>query len=319
MKATVKLILRKDYKTEEGKQQLSLRYIARAKSTHINIGISISPQNWDDKALQVKLREPFALRYNKVITEMYHRAMNIIMDNFGNPLSPKEFRKQLVVVSTSDNSCFYDFIDSELDIMKEDRSAGTISNYKKLFNTMKKWMPTLEFQDITLDFIQKFHVYEIKEGNLESTIFKNHANFKALINRAIQKDKIEENPYKDFAIRRNFKAQNNDILTEIEIAELHSLYDSGVFKSGMQEVLRTFLFSCYTSLSYADFHDVSYADLEHFNVDGHDCLLLSGVRTKTSVDYKILIVSKRVMELLRAGKDFQKYLIHPQTKTQIES
>ena len=158
MKATVKIILRSDYKTEDGKQQINLRYIARSKSTYIGLGISISPQNWDAKSLQVKLREPFAFHYNKIITEMHQRAVSMIMDNYGNPLCIKEFKKQISSVPNIENESFYDFVDSELEIMKVDRVKGTIDNYYKLLNTMKLWKPTLEFQEITLDFIDRFHV-----------------------------------------------------------------------------------------------------------------------------------------------------------------
>lgn len=81
MKATVKLVLRNDYKTKDGKQQLSLRYIAKRKSTHINIGISINPKNWDEKALQVKLREPFSGKYNKIVPKSNEFALRQLWES----------------------------------------------------------------------------------------------------------------------------------------------------------------------------------------------------------------------------------------------
>lgn len=179
MKASVKLILRNDYKTQDGKQQLSLRYFAKRKCTHINLGISIHPKNWDEKALQIKLQKPFSQKYNIIITEMYQRAVNLLLHNFGDPLGTKEYKQQLVTTnSIVESTSFYEFVDSELEVLKIDRTEGTISNYNKLMNAMKRWKPTLEFDEITLDLIEQFHKHEFDEGNLESTVYKKHANFK---------------------------------------------------------------------------------------------------------------------------------------------
>lgn len=305
MKATVRIVLRSDYTTKEGKQQLCLRYIAVQKSTFIGIGISINPQNWDEKALLVKKKEPFSFHYNKIITEVYQKAMNIILDNFYNPLAPKDFRKLLFDKSANQTS-FYEFVESELEVLKVDRSEGTIANYKKLINTMMLWKPELTFNEINLDFVERFHAYEVEQGNLESTINKKHANFKFLIGRAVLKEKIAKNPYDMFAIKKSIKPQNNDVLTKKEIAKLHDIYDSGKYSKGKQEVLRTFLFSCYTSLSFAEFSIVTYADLKEYTVDGKVCLLLCNERKKNNIPYKIPIVSDRVKQLLGKGESFQK-------------
>lgn len=307
MKATVKLILRNDYKTKDGKQQLSLRYTAKRKSTHINIGISIHPKCWDEKALLVKLREPFSQKYNVIITEMYQRAVNLMLDNFGNPLCTKEYKQQLAnVVSTTESTSFYEFFDTEIEVLKTDRTEGTISNYKKLINTMKLWKPILEFKEITLDFIEQFHKHELDEGNLESTVNKKHANFKFLIGRAVLKEKMEQNPYVKFTIKKKIEAQNNDVLTEAEITKLHDVYTQNIYTAGKQKVLRTFLFSCYTGLSYAEFHVVTFANIKKVMIDKNSYLLLSNKRVKNNETYRIPIVSDKVVKLLGTGKDFQK-------------
>lgn len=305
MRATVKFILRNDYTREDGKQRLSLRYIAHKKSTFIGFGVSINPKDWDAKTLSVKKKEPYALHYNKAIADIHQRAMNIILKNFNSPLSPIEFRNALFD-KTSVQTSFYEFVESELEVLKVDRAKGTIANYNKLINTMKVWKPTLDFKEITLDFIEQFHKHELDEGNLESTVNKKHANFKFLIGRAVLKEKIAKSPYDLFAIKKKITPQNNDVLTEQEIINLHNIYDSDKYDKGKQEVLRTFLFSCYASLSFSEFSIVTYADLKEYIVDGKACLLLCNKRKKNNITYKIPIVSDRVKQLLREGEPFQK-------------
>lgn len=238
---------------------------------------------------------------------MYHRAMNIVLDNFENPLSPEKYRELLAASNNLDEQAsFYEFVESELEILKIDRAEGTISNYNKLINTMKLWKPELTFGEINLDFVERYHAHEVKQGNLESTINKKHANFKFLIGRAVLKEKIAKNPYDMFAIKKSIKPQNNDVLTEEEIARLHDIHDSDKYDKGKQVVLRTFLFSCYTSLSFAEFSIVCYADLKEYIVDGVTCLLLCNERKKNNIPYKIPIVSDRVKQLLGEGEPFQK-------------
>lgn len=142
----------------------------------------------------VRKAEPLCFQYNKLITTIYHKAINLIMDNYNSPLTIPKFKNQLFAKEALTEISFYDFIEQELELLKVDRAEGTIANYNKLINTLKVWKPTLEFEEITLDFIEHFHAYEIGQGNLESTVNKKHANFKFLIGRAVLKEKLAKIP-----------------------------------------------------------------------------------------------------------------------------
>ncbi len=85
------------------------------------------------------------------------------MSSHGKPLTKNEFRNLLFENKESSDINFYEFIEQELKVLKVDRAKGTIDNYKKLLNTVKEWEPSLQFHEITLDFIEKFHAYEIEK------------------------------------------------------------------------------------------------------------------------------------------------------------
>ncbi|KAA6318359.1 Tyrosine recombinase XerC [termite gut metagenome] len=306
MKATIKIELRKDFVTKDGRQMLCLRYTAHRRSTLISLNISIPPKYWNSKTQTISTRDPHCQFYNKVIHEVYHKADSILMDSFFNPLPLPDFLNKLKDKNLG-NTDFYVFIEDEIELLKASRAEGTISNHNKLINTMKKWKPTLAFDEITLEYIQRFHNYELECGNILSTIHKKHANFKFLIGLAVDKEKIAKNPYEKFEIKKSIKAQNNDVLTEEEIKKLQSAYDAGTYKAGKQEVLREFLFSCYTSLSYAEFDTLTYSDLKPIRLsNGQTYHLITNERTKTSMTYKIPIVSPTVMNLLGTGEPVQK-------------
>ncbi len=301
MKATLKILLRNNYQTKEGKRQVCIRYTSYRQSTFIGLNISVHPKHWNDSKKQVKATEPHHIRYNQIIKEQYHKAESIILDNFLKPLPVTEFISKLKDRHYG-NADFYIFIEQELELIKSARSQGTMDNYHNLINKMKEWKPTLTFGEITLEYIQRFHDYEIRAGNLLSTIYKKHANFKFLLGLAQNKEYLEKNPYDKFEIKKITKAQNSDILTEEELKILQTAYDSNKYTEGKKEVLRDFLFSCYTSLSYAEFYNVTYDDLKPVTlkkdkIEATYCLL-TNERQKTGVMYKIPIVSNTVEQLL---------------------
>lgn len=309
MKASLKILLRNNYVTKEGKRQVCLRYTAYRQCTFIGLNISVLPQHWSNKRSAVLSGDERFLFYNELIHKMYNKADNIILDNYLKPLTVTEFICKLKDKHYG-NIDFYVFIEKEIELLKASRASGTISNYYKLINTMKEWKSTLSFEEITLEYIQHFHNHEIESGNQLSTIYKKHANFKFLIGLAVDKEMIVKNPYEKFEIKKSIKAQNNDILTEDELKKLQKAYEEKRYKDGKQEILREFLFSCYTSLSFAEFANVTYGDLKPITLRNGEknelCHLLCNERQKTSVMYKIPIVSSVVINLLGNGETFQK-------------
>lgn len=305
MKATFKIEMRKDYATKDGKRPICLRYTANRRTTLISLNILIKPRHWNKVSCTVRDTEPHSYYYNKAISEFYQKADTIIMENFFKPLSISQFIEKIRDKSFG-NTDFYVFIENEIELLKKVRAPGTIENYNKLINTLKAWKPTLSFDEITLDFIQQFHNHELEVGNLPSTIYKKHANFKFLIGIAVDKEKIAKTPYEKFEIKKNIKAQNNDILTEDELKKLQDAYDKKKYSKGKQEVLREFLFACYTSLAYAEYSIVTFADIKLIKIDtGEYYPLLSNERTKTDITYKIPIVSPKVVALIGEGEPSQ--------------
>ena len=305
MKATFKIEMRKDYATKDGKRPICLRYTANRRTTLISLNIFIKPRHWNKVSCSVRDTESHSYYFNKAISEFYQKADMIVMENFFTPLTVSQFIEKFKD-KHFDNTDFYVFIENEIELLKQSRAPGTIANYYKLINTMKEWKPTLSFNEITLEYIQKFHNHELEVGNLPSTIYKKHANFKFLIGIAVDKEKIAKTPYEKFEIKKNIKAQNNDVLTEDELKKLQDAYDKKKYSKGKQEVLREFLFACYTSLAYAEYSIVTFADIKLIKIDtGEYYPLLSDERTKTDITYKIPIVSPKVVALIGEGESSQ--------------
>jgi integrase len=259
-------------------------------------------------------------RYNRILEEQYHKAQTILWTHYDRPLSTREFIEKFRDCHYG-NTDFYVFIGNELKLQESTRAKQTLSNYYNLINKMKEWKPTLTFNEITLEYIQRFHDHELKTGNILSTIYKKHANFKFLLGLALSKEQIQKNPYDKFPIKKITKAQNNDILTEDELKILQEAYDSNRYTGGKREVLRDFLFSCYTSLSYAEFHHVTFGDLKPVTVKVNDrdetYPLLCNDRQKTAVIFRTIAAKKGIRDSIAErimghaeGNDIQNIYMH---------
>ena len=126
MKATIKIELRKDYATKEGKQMVCLRYTAYRRSTLISMNIAVLPKHWNKVSNTVRASEPRCYYYNKAISEVYQKADTIVMENFFAPLSLSQFLERLKDKHHG-NTDFYVFIENEIEQLKQSRAAGTIS------------------------------------------------------------------------------------------------------------------------------------------------------------------------------------------------
>ncbi|WP_050702823.1 site-specific integrase, partial [Dysgonomonas sp. BGC7] len=306
---------RSNYSTKDGKRQLCLRYTSFRQTTFLGLGFSVHPRNWSVKRELVLSGDKNYQHYNRIIEEKFHKAECILWAHYDRPLSKREFIDKFRDKQHG-NTDFYVFIENELKFLESTRAKQTLSNYKNLINKMREWKPTLPFKELTLEFIQRFHNYEIECGNQQSTIYKKHANFKFLLGLAINKEQLVKNPYEKFPIKKIIKAQNSDILNEEELKILQYTYDNKKYSNGKREVLRDFLFSCYTSLSYVEFHNVTYGDLKPVTVNNRIFLLLCNERQKTNVLYKIPIVSPVVEQLLEretsdTDKDSSKKIFSP--------
>ncbi len=317
MKATLKIMQRLGNEAKDGTCPVCLRYTSYRRVTYIGLNISVSPRHWSDHKKMVLSGDKDHLLYNRIIQEQHARAQLIIRDHFIRPLTVEAFLSKFKDKSYG-NMDFYVFARHELEFLKLSRSGRTIANYCNLVNTMQRWKPSLRFEEITPGYIRSFHEHETGSGNLLNTVYKKHANFKFLLGLAVEKGILDKNPYAKFKIRKITRAQNSDILTEDELKVLQTAYGQNRYTGGKREVLRDFLFSCYTSLPYAEFHTVTFGDLKPvtLKVNGKDETypLLCNERRKTNVAYKIPIVSPVVESLLeKENKDAYRKIFSPLT------
>jgi integrase len=160
------------------------------------------------------------------------------------------------------------------------------------FNSMD-----LEFTDLNLEFIKDFEFYLRTVRNCSNnTTLKYIANFKKIVIRAIDKEVILKDPFKNFKSRKT-KMIKKPLSTQ-ELYELERHY----FTTDRLNVVRdVFVFQCYTGQAYIDAFQLKRTDIKK-GIDGN--LWIMSERQKTGSPTNVPL-------LPQALKIIEKYKEHP--------
>jgi site-specific recombinase XerD len=134
----------------------------------------------------------------------------------------------------------------------------------------------MAFADVDLNFLHAYKDYcsgPLK--NADSTMYKSLELIRRVLNAAIKEDIIEKSPFRNFEIKNI--SGNTENLTIDEVKKLHALYDTIELPKAPQNVLRYFLFGCYTGLRYSDVYNLKFRNL----IDKTGSLWLDFVQQKS--------------------------------------
>lgn len=287
MKAFARIIARPGYSRSNGEIPLYLEVKIEQKRKWYSLSTWLQKNEWDNKAGRVKpanryhqeLNYQFSKSIQKANDIFYHYSMNETL------LSFQDFEDRFFNKIYSGKS-FYEFAEHEIKGMHE-YSQGTIKGYYTLVSKMRQFKPNLGFQEINLNFIKSYDDYMRKElGNNQNTIHRSHRFIRSIINRAIRQDIIKENPYKRFTLK--LVPTHRQFLTISELETLASIQPN--ISGSLKEVLRHFLFSCYTGLRYSDLFSLQYKNINE------GMIKITMHKTKDQVSIPLCDAAKKLID-----------------------
>jgi integrase len=177
-----------------------------------------------------------------------------------------------------------------------DRFSITI-NHLREFIRIKFNRVDIEFADLDLAFIKDFEFYLRTVRNCSNnTTLKYIANFKKIVLRAIDKEIILKDPFK------NFKGRKTKVIKKpLSSQELHELENHYFTTDRLNVVRDVFVFQCYTGLAYIDAYQLKKTEIKK-GVDGK--LWIISARQKTGSETNVPL-------LPQALKIIDRYKDHP--------
>ena len=216
-------------------------------------------------------------------------------------LSIAEFEKLFDYTRINTNS-FFDFIENEISCnLKNKLAPGTLQTYKTQISKLRKFRQSIEFYEIDVTFLAAYEKHMIvKLKNENSTIDKSFRFLRTVYYKAIEQrlTDSENNPFRSYQWLKPKQSDRRErALTINEINRLQAAYDNEVFNKSFQNVLKYFLFGCYTGLRYSDILRLKYKDIQEEAIK---------MKMKKTSDFVSIPISEKAKCFIGSGFNEQK-------------
>lgn len=256
---TIKVV-QKDYTRKDKTKNIFLRLTINRRHKYFRLNVFSNPDHFqsgiisrsdpdhDDKN---NLIEHFRLKAQGIIHTFRITDQIITFDRFSQEFETGQVNKD----------SFYEFVEDQIQLLDGKLTKGTLKNYKDQVNKMKTFRSELSFSEIDLRFIYRYEQYLINNRhNNKNTVVKSLIFIKQIINKAVSQNILTENPIQDYKLKRI--VGDREFLSVDELNTLEELYSKNTLKSNRSNVLRYFLFSCYTGLRYQDIKKLRFKDIK---------------------------------------------------------
>lgn len=300
--ADVKAILYTDYKRQDGKCAVLVVTVVKRKLVKFNTRILASSDEWDEKLQLIRGKTKEVNDNNLIIRNCKARINNILVKYRlkNTELTPELIRKEFL--NPSYDTDFYAFYEAELKNKKEFVEPSTYAQHGSVLSKLKLFRKSCNFSELDKKWVEDYIVfcrsYKNEDSktikNKQSTINKNLKTIKVYINLALQQGKIEKSPFENI---KKIKVRSEiEYLEEAELAKLLEIYRKNLFDKTKQDVLRRYLFSCFTGLRISDSLSLRYDSIVK------TILVIKPQKTKELQKIVKIRLSKPALELLCSGE-----------------
>ncbi len=273
---------------------LEVRVTVDRKPYYINTGIKVRKTEWKADTIVNRpdadsLRTRLNILYKKIEAEI-----NASIDD-GRQIDVADIKRRAwVLVADESSTSFLEWCRDQIEQLTH--AEGTLKHYQTMLSRLQDFDTIRRWQDLTVENIYKWDAYlhritkpqsdaDMKIGKQmanisEASIYNYHKCLKALLNRAVLFDRIQQNPYD--RLKGKFKRGDReriDYLTDEEMNAFESLHPVAGSKMAMARDL--FVFQLYTGLAYSDTQNFDIGDYKI--IDG--VWKNMGERIKTGVAY----------------------------------
>ncbi len=170
------------------------------------------------------------------------------------------------------NTSFFAFYEFELQKRKGLLSFSMFEKYDVTLRKLKRFRTDITFSQLDIDFLNDYSIHCKKLGNCQNTINGNLKNIKFFVRLAYRKNLTNDDIFKEYKISTIRPIRH--FLTERELKLIIAYYRKNIFNTNHREILKTFLFACFTGLRFSDIENLQFDHI--FD----DMLILKPQKTK---------------------------------------
>ena len=198
---TIKLVYdrkKKATKTEPG--TIEVRVTIDRKMYYYSTGVRVLPQEWRNSLV---INRPDSMELNerlRIILRRVQTFLNNCMDNC-TIFDSKALRNEIwpVIAQQNASTDMLDWLTREKDLLN--LAAGTMKHYDTLITRLGEYGKLSSWRDLTVENIYAFdtwlHQLKAQDGSghiSDAAVYNYHKSLKALLNRALNVGKLQNNP-----------------------------------------------------------------------------------------------------------------------------
>ena len=156
------------------------------------------------------------------------------------------------------------FIDYALDYLNkssDELAPLTVRTYYWNLKKIEYFCPGLECKDLTPDFVRDFKHHQESLRNKEATVVKALSVLRVFCNKMKADGIIDCDPFENVKIKRAYSHRGFLTLRELKHLYLNFQDLRTTLTRSEEEVMRVFLFSCFTGLRYSDLQTLNSSEI----------------------------------------------------------
>ncbi|SDG16302.1 site-specific integrase [Epilithonimonas hungarica] len=304
-KSTFKLLfyLKKNELKKNGNAPIMARITIDGTPKTFGTKLEINPNNWDLKHGRVQGKSAQALSINKKLDNIRGRIDKIYEDMLKHEgfATAQKVKLSFLGVGVMDDAILKVFNNQNEDfkklVEKEERSQSTYNKYITVYNHLTTFIKEryhrddMAFRELTSDFIREFDFYlRYDLQSSHNTVWVYTMPVLALVELAIKKGLIRDNPFQDYEI--NMEETDRGYILKEDVEKLmmcvppHPRY---------KLVKDLFIFSCFTGLAYADIKKLTRNNIQSF-FDGHQWIISRRKKSDIASNVRLMEIPKRIIE-----------------------
>ena len=310
------LLFTRDISNNPQKLTIYARITVNGKRAEISLKRYVSVNEWDENKGRLHGLTHKARLLNSYLDEVYAAIMDThkVLLREEKVITAQAIKARYLGQDEQHNTLL-ELIEYHNKTQKSVLRPGTMKNYygtkKYLLRFLESnyKLPDIRLKQLNYKFITDFEHYllngpELQKGKkcTNNGAMKHLERLMKMVKLGVKLEWLDKDPFINYKLR--FHKTERSYLTE---RELRLIEETDFTGAGYEKVKDTFLFSCYTGLSYIDVRELEKNQLV-LGIDGNQWIYTKREKTSESVKLPLLPKAKEIIE---------KYWDSPETDTKI--
>jgi len=238
---------------KNGTALVQIECLLNGKRIYFSTNVFLGSDEWDNGKV---VNHPHAKELNTYLYSSIMDIEKIELEFMAKGQEPTLLQiKNAVIHHISRSAIVSDFINEVVEHSAY-RRKSTKAGYRTLIKHIERFQKDVTFQDIDIDFLNRFSEWSKQKGMSQSTISGRLKNLRAIINEAIARKllSVEDDPFRNFKIKK-IKSRQESLTME----EVNRLLGAKL-RGRVGHIRDVFCFACFCGLRYSDLKSLSDAD-----------------------------------------------------------